>query len=200
MSSREPLAAPAELLAAFGEAARKNRWRWYVFGAQAVVAYGRPRMTADVDVALDADGKSNVDVVGVLRDSGFGTRFEWDAGFLEEARLLPMVHVATAMPVDVVVVQPGLQEEFLERSRSVDVGGVQVPMISPEDLIASKILAARRKDLEDVRGVLLERWESLDFEQMRAVVARLDEALETRKLGKRLQRLMRQVKALLERP
>ena len=198
MSSQKPLAAPAELLAAFGETARKNRWRWYVFGAQAVVAYGRPRMTADVDVAVDAGGQSNVEMVGFLRDDGFGTRFALDAGFLSGARLLPMVHVATAMPVDVVIVQPGVQQEFLARSRAVDVGGVQVPMISPEDLIASKILAARRKDLEDVRGVLLERWESLDFEHLRAVVAKLDEALESRKLGQRLQRLTRQVRTLLE--
>jgi hypothetical protein len=28
--------------------------RWYVFGAQAVVAYGRPRLTADLDVTVDA--------------------------------------------------------------------------------------------------------------------------------------------------
>ena len=199
MSSREPRAAPAELLAAFAETARENGWRWYVFGAQAVVAYGRPRMTADVDVAVDSGGRTNLELVDGLRAGGFGTRMELDAAFLSSARLLPMVHHATAMPVDVVVVQPGLQEEFLERSRAVDVGGVLVPVISPEDLIASKILAARRKDLEDVRGVLLERWESLDFEQLEAVVTRLDEVLGSQKLRERLRRLVRQAKKLLER-
>ena len=40
-----------ELLAAL--AAVLNRWgRWYLFGAQAVVAYGVPRLSADVDVTL----------------------------------------------------------------------------------------------------------------------------------------------------
>jgi hypothetical protein len=170
-----------------------------VFGGQAVVAYGRPRMTADVDVAVDAGGQTNLDLVRVLRDDGFGTRFELDGNFLSNARLLPMVHVATAMPVDVVVVQPGLQQEFLARSRPIDVGGVRVPMISPEDLIASKILAARRRDLEDVRGVLLERWETLDFEQLNSVVARLDIVLEDQKLRRRLDRLTRQVRVLLKR-
>ncbi|MBK5296612.1 MAG: hypothetical protein JJE40_05580 [Vicinamibacteria bacterium] len=29
------------------------RWgRWYVFGAQAVIAYGVPRLSADVDVTV----------------------------------------------------------------------------------------------------------------------------------------------------
>jgi hypothetical protein len=30
-----------------------SRWgRWYVFGAQAVIAYGVPRLSADVDVTI----------------------------------------------------------------------------------------------------------------------------------------------------
>jgi len=199
MSSQQPRVAPAELLAAFGQAAQKNGWRWYVFGGQAVVAYGRPRMTADVDVALDADGLTNTSIVRLLRDDGFSTRIALDDNFLSTARLLPMVHLATAMPADLVIVQPGLQQEFLARSRAVDVGGVEVPMISPEDLIASKILAARRKDLEDARGVLLERWESLDFEHLHAVVERLDVVLEGGKLARRLKRLMHQTRTLLGR-
>ena len=46
MSSREQAPAAAELLAAFGQVMRRRRWRWYVFGGQAVLAYGRPRLTA----------------------------------------------------------------------------------------------------------------------------------------------------------
>ena len=31
-----------------------SRWgRWYVFGAHAVIAYGVPRLSADVDITLD---------------------------------------------------------------------------------------------------------------------------------------------------
>ena len=199
MSLLGPRPAPAELLAAFAQAARRGGWLWYVFGAQAVVAYGRPRMTADVDVTVHLGGHSTLDLVRVLEASGFEARFELDEAFLSSAHLLPMLHVSTAMPADVVVLQPGLQEEFLARARLIDVGGLTVPMISPEDLIATKVLAARRKDLEDVRGVLMERWETLNFEQIDAVVARLDEALEGKTLARRLARLVRQVKKVVER-
>jgi hypothetical protein len=34
---------------------RLRRLRWYVFGAQAVVVHGRPRMTGDVDVTVEID-------------------------------------------------------------------------------------------------------------------------------------------------
>jgi hypothetical protein len=43
--------AAVDLLAALAPVA--NRWgRWCVFGAQAVVLYGVPRLSADVDVTL----------------------------------------------------------------------------------------------------------------------------------------------------
>ena len=43
--------AAVELLAALAPVAQQ--WgRWYVFGAQAVVVYGVPRLSADVDVTL----------------------------------------------------------------------------------------------------------------------------------------------------
>jgi predicted nucleotidyltransferase len=142
---------------------RRASWRWYVFGAQAVVAYGRPRMTADVDVTVLLGDDSALELVRVLRENGFDTRFALDADFLSTVRLVPMLHLATGMPVDVVISQPGLQEEIWNRSRPVEIGGVQVPLVSVEDLVAMKILAGRRKDLEDVRGILLEQWDGVDF-------------------------------------
>ena len=43
-----------------------SRWgRWYVFGAQAVIAYGVPRLSADVDVtvALAPDDAATFDAI-----------------------------------------------------------------------------------------------------------------------------------------
>ena len=46
--------ASAELLADLAAVLRRRRVRWYLFGAQAVVVHGRPRLTDDVDVTVDA--------------------------------------------------------------------------------------------------------------------------------------------------
>jgi hypothetical protein len=46
-----------------------------------------------------------------------------------------------------------------------------VPVISVEDLIALKVLAGRRKDLEDVRGVLVAQAGRVDLDRTRAVLA-----------------------------
>jgi predicted nucleotidyltransferase len=108
-----------------------------------------------------------------------------------------MLHEPTSMPIDVVLARPGLHGEFLARRRRVDIGGVVVPLISVEDLVATKILAARRKDLEDVRGVLLEQWERVDFDRIERVLSTLQAAVGDPKLERRMQRIVRQVRANL---
>ncbi len=64
----------AELLAALGRAMDERGFRWYLFGAQAVVFHGHPRLTADVDAAVDAAGKGPGAVVDALAAHGFALR------------------------------------------------------------------------------------------------------------------------------
>ena len=57
------------------------------------------------------------------------------------------------------------------------IGAVTVSVISPEDLVVTKILAGRPKDLEDVRGILLERLAQIDLAGVRSTLAMLESAL-----------------------
>jgi len=97
--------------------------------------------------------------------------------FVRRTRVLPFVHARTAFPVDVVLAGPGLEELFLSRAVSVPLAGAAVPVISPEDLIVTKVLAGRPKDLEDIRGVLRERLTVLDVQSIGSTLALLEEAL-----------------------
>jgi len=89
-----------------------------------------------------------------------------------------------------VVAGPGLEVEFLEHRRTVDVGGIGVPVISPEDLVVTKVLAGRPKDLEDVRGVLREQAGRIDLERSRHFLRLLEEALGRSDLVSVLERLV----------
>jgi hypothetical protein len=48
------------------------------------------------------------------------------------------------MPLDIVLAGSGLEGEFLDRARLIDIGGARVPIIDAADLIVATILAARR--------------------------------------------------------
>jgi len=167
--------AAVELLAAL--AGVLARWgRWYLFGAQAVIAHGVPRLSADVDVTLELRPDDSEGFVNDMNEAGFDVAVD-DPDFLRRTRVIPFIHRATAMPLDVVLAGSGLEEEFLRRARVIDIGGVAVPLIDVEDLIIAKILAGRPKDIEDARGLWRARGRDLDRERIRRILRLLEEAL-----------------------
>jgi len=151
--------------------------RWYLFGAQAVHVWGLPRLTADVDVTAELAQEDPSVFVSRMKEAGFELRVRNIDRFVEGTRVFPFVHAASGMPLDVVIAGPGLEEEFLERAKPVDVGGVVLPVISAEDLIVTKVLAGRPKDLEDVQGILRERLGKLDLRRIRRLLRLLQAAV-----------------------
>lgn len=56
--------------------------------------------------------------------------------------------------------------------------------------MVTKVLAGRPKDLEDVRGVLIEQ-RSIDLQRVRALLGQLEATLEETRLLTRFERLLR---------
>ncbi len=158
----------------FAALADREGIRWYVFGAEAVNRYGFPRKTADLDLTIDLDGRDPVAFVPALRRAGFEPRFP-DEAFIRATRVIPVVHRATHLPVDLVLAGPGLEQLFLDRARSERIGRVEIPILAPEHLVVTKILAGRPKDLEDVRELLAMR--AIDRAEIEALLSELEEAL-----------------------
>jgi hypothetical protein len=167
--------AAVELLAALSPVL--TRWgRWYVFGAQAVTAYGVPRLSADVDVTLALHPETPEPFVRDMEAAGFALRVS-DPDFVRRTRVFPFVHVATAMPLDVVLAGSGLEDDFLDRARLTDIGGTSVPLIDLGDLMIAKVLAGRPKDLEDAVGLWRLHGPKVEAERIRRTLRLIEEAL-----------------------
>jgi hypothetical protein len=155
---------------------------WYLFDAQAALVYGAARLTADVDVTVRLpDAMSSQSLAVRLADRGFGLRIS-DPAFIERTRVIPFVHHATGLPLDVVLAGPGLEDQFLSRVHVRTIEGVQICIASPEDLIVMKILAGRPKDLDDVRAVVAALGAQLDGDYVTTTLTMLEEALAQRDL------------------
>ena len=177
------------VLAAAAPVLREGGNRWYLFGAQAVTVWGRPRLSADVDLTAAIAGPHD-DFVAAMLHAGFDLRISDWRDFVARTRVLPLLHRATQMPLDVVIAGPGLEEEFLERAVVIHLAGMDVPVITPEDLIVTKLLAGRPKDVEDVRGILEERLQGLDLVRLRSLLYLLEEALSRGDLTPGFERLL----------
>lgn len=81
------------------------------------------------------------------------------------------------IPVDIVLAGPVLEELFLDRGQRINALELALPVIAPEDLIASKLLAGRPRDIEDVTSII-RRCESLNRMQVQETLPLLEQALD----------------------
>jgi len=154
-----------------------ERWgHWYVFGAQAVILYGVPRLSADVDVTVALEPDSPELFASEMRAAGFTLRVD-DPEFVRRTRVMPFVHTPTGMPLDVVLAGSGLEDEFLARAHRTNVGGTPLPFIDVADLLTAKVLAGRPKDIDDARALWKLHGGQIDAARIRRTLTLLEEAL-----------------------
>lgn len=190
--STEP--ATIELLRALAPALARFGGRWYLFGAQAVLVWGRPRLTGDVDVTIFLDPEDPHAFVAAMQEAGFDLRVRNVEDFVSRTRVFPFTHAASGLALDAVLGGPGFEEEFVRTARPVDIGGLVVPVIGPEELVVTKILAGRSKDLEDVRGILRTQGNGLDLSRIRGLLGQLEAAIDQSDLLPSLEEQIRVVR------
>jgi len=127
-------------------------------GSLAMSYYARPRMTRDIDLVVALDAAA----VGTLT-SALGKDYYVDAQMIEagfrERRPCNIIYLPTVVKVDLIPRKDSdyRRSEF-ERRRKVGFAGVDLWIVSPEDLVLSKLEWARdsRSELQmrDVRHLL----------------------------------------------
>lgn len=170
--------AAGRLLRALAPVLRRYGDSWYLFGAQAATIWGRPRLTGDVDVTAFLEPDAPEAFVADMRTAGFTLRVPDAEEFVARTRVLPFLHGETRLALDVVLGGPGPEEEFARGAKVVDIDGTPVPVLAPEELVVTKILAGRPKDLEDVRGILKAQGRSFDAARARRLLRMLETALD----------------------
>lgn len=141
-----------ELLKALAEALAEQQIPYMVIGGQAVLLYGEPRMTKDIDVTLGlgVDGQNPIRTLS----AGLGLTPLADASFTARTMVFPCMDEKSGIRVDFIFSWSAYEREALERTRTVDLEGTPIRFASPEDLILQKVIAGRPRDEEDARGIL----------------------------------------------
>ena len=173
-SAKSPL---VKLFADLRKAFSSVKVRWYVFGAQAAIVYGSNRLTSDVDITLDLLEISVADLLRTLAKHGFEPQIP-NRRFIELTRVIPVVHVKTKLPVDLVLAGPGLEDEFFERVVMISIGSTKIPFASAEDLVVMKVLSGRPKDLDDIASILAARRDTLNIAAVRKTLRDAESLLD----------------------
>ncbi len=126
---------------------------YMIIGGQAVLLYGEPRLTKDVDVTLGVDLDQLPEMLRLIKQMQFDLLADPET-FTRQTMVLPCQDPDSGVRVDFVFSFSVYEREALNRVKDVEIGNTQVCFISVEDLIIHKMVAGRPRDLEDVKSVL----------------------------------------------
>ncbi len=148
----------------------------FIIGARSIIAHGVDlgRETRDWDIIIDKPFTPELrdSVTRTLRSQGFKVQWrKW--GFL----------VKDDIHIDINYAPLTFDSEFEKRSMKIE-DNILLPSI--EDLIILKLMSGEKKDIDDVKKILVQSWQNID---KRYLKERARQAGLERELGKVLRRL-----------
>jgi Nucleotidyl transferase AbiEii toxin, Type IV TA system len=144
-----------EILARLGTALKKSSLPYMVIGGQAVLLYGEPRLTRDIDITLGVNTDRLDELLGLIRELNLKLLPKDPPAFVKETMVLPCLDPPTGIRVDFIFSFTPYETEAISRAKAISIGGQQVFFASAEDVIIHKIFAGRPRDLEDARIIIL---------------------------------------------
>lgn len=139
-----------------------RRWRFAIIGGLAVLRWGEPFATQDVDASLLCGFGNERPYVDELF-AAFPARIE-DAVQFAMINRVALIRATNGVGVDIALTGLVYEEEVIERSSLFAFApDVVLRTCSAEDLVVLKTFAGRAKDWAALRGVLLRQNDVLDW-------------------------------------
>ncbi len=150
---------------------------YMIIGGQAVLLYGEPRLTRDIDVTLGVNTDRAGEIFAIAGKIAFKPIPEDAETFVKETMVLPVRDEATGIRVDFIFSFTPYESQAIKRARRIKILNGLVCFASPEDLIIHKIFAGRPRDVEDVKNVILKQ-RGLDKDYIRNWLKKFDASFE----------------------
>ncbi len=170
----------------------RRGWRFCIVGGLAVVRWGEPRATADVDLTLLAGfGAEEAFVDGIL--GGFSARIPEARDFALRHRVV-LVQAANGVPLDIALGGMPFEEEMVRSASPFEFApGCSLVTCSAEDLVASKAFADRPRDWADIEGIIARQGGKLDWPRLEKALGPLCELKEAPEIPEKLRKLRRRL-------
>lgn len=171
------------------ELCRTQGWPFCLIGGLAVLRWGEPRVTRDVDVTIVTGfGGEEPVIAAVLRR--FTSRIDRPVEFARQNRVL-LLRDGNGVPIDVALGGLPFEERAAQRASPYAFEeGLRLSTCSAEDLIVMKVFAGRDGDWADVIGIASRQRGALDEGVIWSELPTLLEVKGDRVAGDRLRGLL----------
>ncbi len=144
-----------ELIIRISRALKRNNLPYMIIGGQAVLLYGMPRMTKDIDITLGVNINELESVLKAVKDIDLDVIPEDFRAFAQKTFVLPTRDRTTAIRVDFIFSFTPYERQAIQRAKPIYFQDAPVMFASVEDLIIHKVFAGRPRDLEDVHSIIV---------------------------------------------
>jgi len=181
-----------ELICSVSAALQKRSIPYMLIGGQAVLLYGEPRLTRDIDITLGVDVDKMKNIVSLVGELDLKILPDNIETFVRETMVLPVVHAETGIRIDFIFSFSPYERQAIGRARSVRLLDQDVCFAAPEDVIIHKIFAGRPRDLEDVTGILV-RMPDIEISYIRKWLHDFSAAMGEEAIKERFEEIIRQL-------
>ena len=144
-----------QLIIRISRALKRNNLPYMIIGGQAVLLYGMPRMTKDIDITLGVNIDELESVLKAVKDIDLDVIPEDFRAFAQKTFVLPTRDRSTAIRVDFIFSFTPYERQAIERAKPIYFQDAPVMFASVEDVIIHKVFAGRPRDLEDVHSIIV---------------------------------------------
>jgi predicted nucleotidyltransferase len=155
------------ILAKIAKLLDQNQIPYMVIGGQAVLLYGEPRLTRDIDVTLGIDSVRADDLKQICQVAGLIKVKSFDDSLIEKTNVFPCIDTETGIAVDFIFSFIDYERQAIKRAKKVKVADYAVKFSSPEDIIIHKLFAGRPKDIEDAENILIKQGRKIDMDYIK---------------------------------
>jgi hypothetical protein len=148
-----------------------------LLGGVAVSLISQPRATRDIDACILVEQDLWPSLIDSGKNYGFLPRINDILAFAARSRVFLLLHQPTAIKVDISVAALPFEQEMLSRATTICVGDLEIKVPTPEDLVISKAVAHRPRDLVDIGSILVSH-PDIDLSRVRSFVSQFSIVLE----------------------
>lgn len=172
-----------------------RHWPFCIIGGIALIRWGTPRFTRDVDIALLTGFGQEDEFTVPLLNSGYRGRVADAAAFARRNRVL-LLNAPNGISIDISLAALPFEEQAIRRASLFEFAeGCSLRTCSAEDLVVLKLFAYRPRDLADVQSVVDLHGSSLAWDYIEENLSPLAEAKDEPDIMRELARLRSQREA-----
>jgi hypothetical protein len=147
-----------ELLVKIARGLTLSRIPYMIIGGQAVLLYGEPRLTKDIDITLGVGTDKFQDIIAVAGRLGLKILVDEAEDFVRKTMVLPVLEEKSGIRIDLIFSYSPYEQQAIERAKGISFNTADkfnVHFAALEDIVIHKIIAGRPRDIEDVKTILL---------------------------------------------